>query len=109
MQFLDTPTPLIQVINQVFDMEKKLEIMPNSTSLLRNIRRIKTNLEEMNLHYHNPFGEKWDETRTDCEATISGNSIKKLRITEVIKPIITRKEGDFHQIIQKGIVIVEGR
>jgi hypothetical protein len=109
MQFLDTPTALIQIVNQVFDMEKKLEIMTNSTSLLRNIRRVKASLEEMNLHFHNPIGEKWDETRTDCEATISGTSIKKLRITEVIKPIITKKEGDFYQIIQKGVVVVEGR
>ncbi len=109
MQFLDIPTPIIQVINQVFDMEKKLETMENSTSLQRNIRRIKVSLENMNIVYINPWGEKWDETRTDCEATISGTSTRKLRITEVIKPIITKKEGNMYQIIQKGVVIVEGR
>ena len=109
MHFSNIPTPIIKVINQIFDMEKKIEVMSNNTSLQRNIRRIHSALEEMDIEYHNPLGEKFDETRTDCEATISGDSTQKLRITEVIKPIITRKEGNFQQIIQKGVVIVEGK
>ena len=109
MYISDISTPMLQLVNQVFDMEKKLEVMSNATSLQRNIRRIKSSLEQMDIYYHNPYGEKWDETRTDCEATISGNSIHKLRITEVIKPIITKKVDNLHQIIQKGVVIVEGR
>ena len=109
MHYSNISAPLLKIVNQLFDMEKKIEILSDNTSLQRNIRRIKTALAEMNIEYHNPYGEKWDETRTDCEATISGTSTKKLRITEVIKPIITQKEGAFQQIIQKGVVIVEGR
>ncbi len=109
MDFQTIPAPMLQIVNQIFDLEKKLEIMANSTSLMRNIRRIKSSLEEMDIVYINPLGEKWEETRTDCEATISGTSTKKLRITEVIKPIIAKKEGEMFMIIQKGVVIVEGR
>lgn len=109
MTYIDIPPPLLQVVNQVFDMEKKLEIMANVTPLQRNIRRIKSALADMGVEYHNPIGEKYEETRMDCEATISGTATTKLRITEVIKPIITVKEGALQQIIQKGVVIVEGR
>ena len=109
MHFSTTPTSILKMINQIFDIEKKIETLSNNTALLRNIRRIKAALEEMNIEYHNPYGEKCHETRTDCEATITGQSTQKLRITEVIKPIITQKEGVFKQIIQKGVVIVEGK
>jgi len=100
---------MFQMVNQLFDLEKKIEIMANNKSLQRNIRRMKMALEEMNIVYLNPLGEKYDETRTDCDATISGTSTKRLRITEVIKPIIAQREGDMLMIIQKGVVIVEGR
>jgi hypothetical protein len=36
------------------------------------------------LVYHNPIGEPYNETRTDIEASISGNSADNLIITEVI-------------------------
>lgn len=109
MQFQTIPASMLQLVNQLFDLEKKVEIMSNNKSLQRNIRRMKMALEDMNIVYINPLGEKYDETRTDCEATISGTSTKKLRITEVIKPIIAQKEGEMLMIIQKGVVIVEGR
>ena len=87
-------------------MEKKLERMQGAKSLQRNIHRIKAQLEAMGIQYHNLLGERYDETRTDCEATISGSHSQNLVITEVIKPLVTIKIGDFQQIIQKAIVIV---
>ena len=108
MQHLTLSPQIIGIINQIFDMEKKLERIPEAKSLQRNIRRIKSQLEAMDIEYHNPLGERYDETRTDCEATISGSSNRNLVITEVIKPLVTTKMGNFQQIIQKAVVIVEG-
>ncbi len=97
----------LQIINQIFDMEKRLSSIENSRPLERNIRRIKSQLAEMNIEYLNPIGERYSETRTDVEATISGNSTRNLMITEVIKPIIVQRNVNVQQIIQTGVVIVE--
>ena len=102
-------TPLLQVVNQLFDLEKKLEKGIVPTSAKRNIRRIKSHLEELGLQYHNPIGESYSETRTDVEATISGRIGRQMFITEVIKPIITTQQGNLQQIVQIGVVIVEAK
>ncbi|MEM7370425.1 MAG: hypothetical protein AAF587_17580 [Bacteroidota bacterium] len=96
---------LIQLVNQVYEMEKKLARMENSSSLMRNLRRMKQELDQIGLSYHDPVGEPYDETRTDCDASISGVGDEDLVIQEVIKPII-REGGKFGQIIQRGIVVV---
>ena len=107
MNFTTIPTPWLQIINQIFDMEKKLEKMDDAGSLERNIRRVKSQLGELNIEYLNPIGQRYNETRTDVTATISGHSSNDLVITEVIKPIIIQKVGNMQQIIQTGVVIVE--
>ncbi len=84
-------------------MEKKAA----GSNLQRNIERIKTELEAMGYSYHNPLGEKWDETRTDCEASISGTVKSKMTIAAVVKPLILQGEGSNRKIVQKAIVIVE--
>ena len=97
---------IINIINQVFEIEKKLG--SNGTSnLQRNIERIKAELNEMGYDYHNTVHEKWDETRTDCEASVAGALKNKMLITEVIKPVVHQKEGSGKKIIQKAIVVVE--
>lgn len=107
MHFSNLQMPWLQIINQIFDMEKKLEKIENSRSFERNIRRIKSQLAEMDIEYLNPIGQRYNETRTDVTATISGHSSNNLIITEVIKPIIVQKVGNMQQIIQTGVVIVE--
>jgi hypothetical protein len=92
---------LLRVINQVFEIEKKTA---QQTNIQRHIERIKDALGDMGLVVHNPQGEKYNETRTDCEASIAGAKLDNLSIVEVIKPIV-HLQG---MIIQKGIVIVEG-
>ncbi|HEX8315363.1 MAG TPA: hypothetical protein VF609_10235 [Flavisolibacter sp.] len=97
---------IINIINQVFEIEKKLGT--NSTgNLQRNIDRIKAELSEMGYDYHNPVHEKWDETRTDCEASVAGVLKTKMVITEVIKPVVHQKGDGGKKIIQKAIVVVE--
>ena len=97
---------IINIINQVFEMEKKLAA-GGAPSFQRNLDRIKAELSEMGYDFHNPVHEKWDETRTDCEANVSGTLKNKMVITEVIKPVVHQKEGGTKKIIQKAIVVVE--
>ena len=104
-----TPPAFLRMINQIFDMEKKVGKLQESHSLSRNFRRIRQDLEELGYRYHDPIGESYDETRTDCEASITGVSTQNLVISEVIKPIILFEQDGFVQIIQRGIVIVEGK
>ena len=97
---------IINIINQVFEIEKKLAA--NGTpAIQRNVDRIKAELGEMGYDYHNPIHEKWDETRTDCEANVTGILKNKMTIAEVIKPVVHHKDDSGKKIIQKAIVVVE--
>jgi hypothetical protein len=116
---------LLDIINQVFEIEKKVASLPaGTTSIQRNVNRLKTLLEHevpsssqygqptsAGFTYHNPLGEKYDETRTDCEAAgIAGSSAEDLIITEVIKPIIWYSAtGQPKIIVQKAVVVAEAR
>jgi hypothetical protein len=99
---MDTPQYLLRIINQVFDIEKKSS---QNTSILRHTERIKNTFSEMGYNIHNPQGEAYSETRTDCDASIAGTQLNNLVVADVIKPIV------HHQgiIIQKGVVIVESK
>lgn len=97
---------IINIVNQIFEMEKKL-VANNATNLQRNLERVKTELGEMGYAYHSPLNEKWDETRTDCEANISGTLKSKMLITEVIKPVVFYAENGAKKIVQKAVVVVE--
>ncbi|MEL6675025.1 MAG: hypothetical protein AAFR61_22650 [Bacteroidota bacterium] len=100
-------TQLVQILNQIFEIEKKARHMPEGRKLDRNLRRLKASLEELGLAYHDPFGEAYNETRTDCEASISGKATDRLVITEVIKPIIHQEVDGYRQLVQRAVVIVE--
>ena len=98
--------PLINIINQIFDIEKKLAA-GSAANLQRNVDRMKAELAEMGYAWHDPLLEKWDETRTDCEAGISGTLKSKMLITEVLKPIVHYTENGGKKLVQKAVVVVE--
>ena len=99
----------LRIINQFFEIDKKIKALQGADSVQRNLERVKTYFEEMGYHIHNPIGEPYSETRTDCEASIAGTSTENLYIQEVIKPIVRYvRQGDA-QIVQKGIVITASR
>lgn len=105
---------IIDLLNQVFEIEKKANRISDDNSINRHIQKIKDLFEdeffgEAELIYKNPIGEEYNETRTDCEASIAGESAENLVITEVIKPIIRIKKGGVTRIAQKGVVIVESQ
>ncbi len=106
----------LDVLNQVFEIEKKIFNIQESNSIQRNVNKLKEIFEELKsplsdetvgLYYHNPIGEAYNENRTDCEVSIAGIGTKNLVITEVIKPIINCRYSGTNMIVQKGVVIVE--
>ena len=112
------PKPYIDLIDQIFEVERKIEAIQEVNSVIRNIIKMKDIFEnifssvyEINagLTYYNPIGEPYSDTRTDLEASIAGDSSENLFVTEVIKPIIRYRSGGTNLIARKGIVVVESK
>lgn len=112
------PKAYIDILDQIFEVERKVEAILEPNSLIRNINRLKEIFEsisssgtdaEAGLTYYNPIGEPYSDTRTDLEASIAGDSAENLFITEVIKPIIRYRRGGSNLIARKGVVVVESR
>ena len=110
---LKVPKQYVDLIDQLFEIERKLENIKELNSITRNLNKMKDIFEHISSEsnsgfvYHNPLGEPYNETRTDLEASISGNSTENLVVKEVIKPIIRYKQGGASLIVRKGVVIVE--
>ena len=112
------PQAYLDLVNQIFEIEKKATNIKEDNSIQRNINKINGLLEDgffkdVGLTYHNPLGESYTDTRTDCEATISGTSVENLGIIEVIKPIIfcsyKINENTIKDIAQPAVVIVQSK
>ena len=112
------PQAYLDLVNQIFEIEKKATNIKEDNSIQRNINKINGLLEEgffkdVGLTYHNPLVENYTDTRTDCEATISGTGVENLEIIEVIKPIIfysyKANENTFKIIAQPAVVIVQSK
>lgn len=100
-----TESQIIAIVNQIFEIEKKTN-HANFDKIDRNIERLKSILNDNDIIYKNPTGEKYDETRIDCQATLldDGND---LVIQDTIKPIIYKKTENSLEIIQQARVIVK--
>ena len=105
----------LDLANQIFALEQKAQQLEESHSLQRNFDRLQMMLSErlevfaqpgVGLEIHNPLGEDYDETRTDCSASIAGEGLENLKIVEVIKPIIRMRQEQMSRIVQQGVVIV---
>ena len=109
----NTLNSLVEVINQMHDMARKIRKIQETNSLHRNFLRIKELLEHSldinggGLLWLDPLGEKYDLTRTDCEANLSGSGVENLVITDVIKPIIYLKKDGQRTLVQRGVVVVQ--
>ncbi|MEI6707992.1 MAG: hypothetical protein WCK96_12760 [Methylococcales bacterium] len=109
---------LLDIVNQIFEIERKVERLQESNSIQRNVDKLREILEsqitslfanEVSFVYENPIGQKYDETRTDCNASIAGENTEDLVIIEVIKPIIRLKQNNMTQIVQKAVVVVQSQ
>ena len=115
------PQAYLDFMNQIFEIEKKATNLKEENSIQRNLNKMKGILDEdffkgsstIGLTYHNPLGESYSDTRTDCEATISGTGVENLEIVEVIKPIIFyayhENEKVIKVIVQPAVVIVQSK
>lgn len=97
------------LINQLFELRNKLQQEGVEDKVERNLNRIFNTLEEEGYILKNPLGEEYKETRTDCEANIVGKESRHMIISQVIKPIIYRKELNELKLLQKGVVMVESK
>ena len=64
-------------------------------------------MENLGFNIVNPIGESYDDRRADYTANIIGEKSKGFVISEVIKPIVYKKEEGSIVLAQKGIVIAE--
>lgn len=101
------PKWVFGIMNNLFEMEKKIELNGDSANLQRHIERMKDLMGTEKVFFENPIGERFSETRTDLEATITGADTDDLYVIEVIKPIIRIGDRSYSRVVQKGIVVVE--
>jgi hypothetical protein len=104
---IEIPRFLLQVLNNLCDIERKLSIHGDPGNAKRNVERIKETFEDERIFYEDPMGQSFSETRTDLEATITGERSDNLMVVEVIKPVIRVGDRNFSRVVQKGIVIVQ--
>lgn len=97
----------LQIINQLFDMQTRLKEAGTVQQFERNFTRLFSLFEEDGFIIQDPTGEAYTETRTDCEASISGRISSKMKITRTIKPIVYQKKEGALQLLQKAVVIAE--
>ena len=97
---------LINIINQLFEIQKKVE-KEGYSKIDRNLSRLSEELENLGFNVVNPIGESYDDRRADYTANIIGEKSKGFVISEVIKPIVYKKEEGSIVLAQKGIVIAE--
>jgi hypothetical protein len=97
----------VHIINQLFEMQAKIKESGAAQSFERNFGRLFNIFEEEGYIVQDPTGEAYSETRTDCEASISGRIGSKMKIIRTIKPIIYQRQDDSVHLLQKGVVIAE--
>lgn len=97
---------LCAIVNQLHSIDV---MSTDDAKLTRKLTRIRELLEAENIYVHSPLGEPYDDTRIDCEATISGEGVDDLVIVDVVKPIIYNRSAGDNQILQRAVVIVESK
>ena len=97
----------LQIINQIFEIHGKIKIIGEADNFERNFNRLFSIFTDEGFIVQDPTNETYTESRTDCEASIVGNTSSKMKITKTLKPIIYKNiDGDL-QLIQKAVVLVE--
>ena len=96
---------MLQIINQIFEIEKKSKEQ-NTTTFERNIERLYHEFAQMGYTIINPIGSVYDPRDTSVEYNLIGNPENAV-VTKVLKPIIYLEDENQKKIVQKGIVIAE--
>ena len=105
----EMPKFVLQTLNHVYEIERKLGLQGDAAGIGRNVERIKAAMAEAGVFYEDPMGQVFSETRTDLEASISGEGTENLVVVEVVKPVIRMGDTSYSRVVQKGIVVVKSR
>jgi hypothetical protein len=115
----EIPKLFLTLLNQLYEIEYKLEGLEDYKNIRRNIERMKDVLRteispvepDTGLYYEDPMGKSYNETRNDLDANISGESTENLVVVDVIKPIIRygNSRKGFSLVVQKGVVVVASK
>ena len=103
----EIPKWVQQLLNNLYEVENKIGRSGDPGNAMRNVTKMKEAIATEGVFYEDPFGQSFDETRTDLEVTISGGETDNLRVVEVIKPIIRIGDSSYSRVVQKGIVVVQ--
>lgn len=121
------PKCILVMLNQLYELERKIKKNGDPANLLRNINKMKESLAEdgfpsidaggvpcvVGLAYEDPMGQTVNETRIDLDVSISGSCTNNLVVVEVTKPIVhaitSDSMGKHYKVIQKGIVVAESQ
>lgn len=95
----------LNLINQFFEIQQKIK----DGSIERNLNKINAIFEEEGFVIIDSTGEKYAESRADCEASIVGTLSKNMYISKTLKPAIYQKTDGKLTLIQKAIVLVENK
>lgn len=96
-----------QVINQLFEIQYKIKELGQAGSFERNFNRLFSIFEDDGFIIQDPTNEMYNDSRTDCEASIVGNLSSKMKIIKTLKPVIYKKVDNSLHLIQKAVVLVE--
>ncbi len=99
----------VRIINQLFEMKAKIKELGAEQQFERNFTRMFSLFEEDGYIIQDPTGEAYTDSRTDCEASISGRVGSKMKITRTIKPVIYQKANEGVQLLQKAVIIAENK
>ncbi len=97
------------IINQLFSLEIRTRSLSDADFYQRRFDRIRDLLKDNHFYVHDPLGETYEYTRTDCDVILQGESHPPLIIVEVIKPIIYLTNDDSRRLLQAGVVIIQGQ
>ena len=104
---LDVPKWALLLLNNVYEIERKLSLHGDPGNAKRNIEKIKDALFARDCFTRTHSVKRSRKRGTDLEATISGESVENLVVVEVIKPIIRWGGQELSRVVQKGIVVVQ--
>ncbi|CAN5436405.1 hypothetical protein BH10ACI2_BH10ACI2_01630 [soil metagenome] len=97
---------VLSVLNDVFLLEKRILQTQGADKLLRYTIRIREHFAEFGYVIEDPTGQTFNETRTDCEASIAGVSTENLIIKDVLKPIVRFRQNERTVLVQRAVVVV---
>ena len=97
----------IQILNQLYEIQHKIDDLKITANFERNFNRIYSLFKDEGYMIQDPTNEVYNESRTDCEASIIGDPSQRMKISKTIKPIIYRSVDGNIQLVQKAVVLVE--